>query len=219
MSKIKQFLIGTPISSDEEQHQRLRKAIALPVFASDAISSTAYATDEILVVLLIGAGIGKAAFTPLLPIAIVVCVLLVIVVLSYSQTIHAYPSGGGAYIVSRENLGTLPALVAGSSLLVDYILTVSVSVAGGVLAMRTAFGFSSSMAVPLCLACVFVMTVMNLRGVKESGAVFAGPTYFYIIMLIILIATGLYRIFIQHIGPIPESMLSSDALEISKGTK
>lgn len=219
MSKIKQFLIGTPISSDEEQHQRLRKAIALPVFASDAISSTAYATDEILVVLLLGAGIGKAAFTPLLPIAIVVCVLLVIVVLSYSQTIHAYPSGGGAYIVSRENLGTLPALVAGSSLLVDYILTVSVSVAGGVLAMRTAFGFSSSMAVPLCLACVFVMTVMNLRGVKESGAVFAGPTYFYIIMLIILIVTGLYRIFIQHIGPIPESMLSSDALEISKGTK
>jgi amino acid transporter len=218
MSKIKKFLIGNPISSAEEQHQRLRKAIALPVFASDAISSTAYATDEILVVLLIGAGIGRAAFLPLIPIAIVVCVLLVIVVLSYSQTIHAYPSGGGAYIVSRENLGKTPALVAGSSLLVDYILTVAVSVAGGVLAMRTAFDFSHSWTVPLCLACVFIMTVMNLRGVKESGAAFAGPTYFYIIMLIILIVTGLYRIFVQHIGPIPESMLSEEAIDISKGT-
>ena len=218
MSKIKKFLIGNPISSAEEQHQRLRKAIALPVFASDAISSTAYATDEILVVLLIGAAIGKAAFGPLIPIAIVVCVLLVIVVLSYSQTIHAYPSGGGAYIVSRENLGKTPALVAGSSLLVDYILTVAVSVAGGVLAMRTAFDFSHSWTVPLCLLCVFTMTVMNLRGVKESGAAFAGPTYFYIIMLVILIITGLYRIFVQHIGPIPESMLSREAVEISKGT-
>jgi len=218
MSKIKKFLIGNPISSAEEQHQRLRKAIALPVFASDAISSTAYATDEILVVLVIGAGIGRAAFLPLIPIAIVVCVLLVIVVLSYSQTIHAYPSGGGAYIVSRENLGKTPALVAGSSLLVDYILTVAVSVAGGVLAMRTAFDFSHSWTVPLCLACVFIMTVMNLRGVKESGAAFAGPTYFYIIMLIILIVTGLYRIFVQHIGPIPESMLSREAVELSKGT-
>lgn len=218
MSKIKDFLIGKPISSAEEQHQRLRKAIALPVFASDAISSTAYATDEILVVLLIGAGIGSKAFAPLLPIAIIVCILLVIVVLSYRQTIHAYPSGGGAYIVSRENLGSTPALIAGSSLLVDYILTVSVSVAGGVLAIRTAFGFDRSMAVPLCLICVFIMTIMNLRGVKESGAAFAGPTYFYIIMLIILIITGFYRIFVQHVGPIPESMLSDEAIEIAKGT-
>jgi amino acid transporter len=218
MSKIKNFLIGKPISSAEEQHQRLRKAIALPVFASDAISSTAYATDEILVVLLIGAGIGRRAFAPLLPIAIIVCILLVIVVLSYRQTIHTYPSGGGAYIVSRENLGSTPALIAGSSLLVDYILTVSVSVAGGVLAMRTAFGLDRSMAVPLCLACVFVMTIMNLRGVKESGAAFAGPTYFYIVMLVILIITGFYRIFVQHVGPIPESMLSAEAVDIAKGT-
>jgi amino acid transporter len=218
MSKIKDFLIGKPISSAEEQHQRLRKAIALPVFASDAISSTAYATDEILVVLLIGAGIGSRAFAPLLPIAIIVCILLVIVVMSYRQTIHAYPSGGGAYIVSRENLGSTPALIAGSSLLVDYILTVSVSVAGGVLAIRTAFGFDRSMAVPLCLICVFIMTIMNLRGVKESGAAFAGPTYFYIIMLIILIITGFYRIFVQHVGPIPESMLSDEARDIAKGT-
>jgi len=217
MASIKKFLIGNPLASDQEQHQRLSKKIALPVFASDAISSTAYATDEILVVLLIGAGVGAKAFTPLLPIAIIVCVLLAIVVMSYRQTIMAYPSGGGAYIVSRENLGSLPALVAGSSLLVDYILTVSVSVAGGVLAIRTATGIDRAYTVPLCLLCIFIMTVMNLRGVKESGAAFAGPTYFYIVMLIILIVTGLYRIFVQHIGPIPEEMLSKEAAELAAG--
>ncbi len=219
MAPLKRILIGKPISSSEEQHQRLSKKIALPVFASDAISSTAYATDEILVVTLLGAGVGAAAFRPLVPIAIVVCVLLVIVVTSYRQTIHAYPSGGGAYIVSRENLGVIPSLVAGSSLLVDYILTVAVSVAGGVLAIRTATGFGSRWTVPLCLLCVLVMTVMNLRGVKESGAAFAGPTYFYIVMLLLLIATGLYRIFIQHVGPIPESLLSEEAIAESKLTK
>jgi amino acid transporter len=217
MASIKKFLIGKPLASDQEQHQRLSKKIALPVFASDAISSTAYATDEILVVLLIGAGVGASAFTPLLPIAIIVCVLLAIVVLSYRQTIMAYPSGGGAYIVSRENLGSTPSLVAGSALLVDYILTVSVSVAGGVLAIRTATGIDRAYTVPLCLLCIFVMTVMNLRGVKESGAAFAGPTYFYIAMLIILIVTGLYRIFVQHIGPIPEEMLSEEAVELAAG--
>ena len=219
MAPLKQILIGRPISSADEHHQRLSKKIALPVFASDAISSTAYATDEILVVLLLQAGIGVSAFRPLVPIAIVVCVLLVIVVISYRQTIMAYPSGGGAYIVSRENLGTLPALVAGSSLLVDYILTVSVSVAGGVLAIRTATGFDTKWTVPVCLLCVFIMTVMNLRGVKESGSAFAGPTYFYIVMLITLISVGLYRIYVQHVGPIPEAMLSDEAREVREGAK
>jgi amino acid transporter len=219
MTRLKRFLIGKPLASSEEQHQRLSKLIALPVFASDAISSTAYATDEVLVVLLLQAGIGATAFRPLIPIAIIVCVLLAIVVTSYRQTIMAYPSGGGAYIVSRENLGPIPALVAGSSLLVDYILTVSVSVAGGVLAIRTATGFDSRWTVPLCLLCIFVMTVMNLRGVKESGAAFAGPTYFYIVMLVILIATGLFRIFVQHVGPIPDALLSDEAREIREGTK
>ena len=130
MAALKKILLGDPLSSEDEQHQRLSKKIALPVFASDAISSTAYATDEILVVVVLQAGVGLTAFRPLIPIAIVVCVLMAIVVTSYRQTIHAYPSGGGAYIVSRENLGTVPALVAGSSLLVDYILTVAVSVSG-----------------------------------------------------------------------------------------
>jgi amino acid transporter len=211
---LKRILIGQPIASSEEHHQRLSRLIALPVFASDAISSTAYATDEILVVLLLQAKIGSKAWGPIIPIAIVVCVLLAIVVLSYRQTIHAYPSGGGSYIVSRENLGEIPSLIAGSSLLVDYILTVSVSVAGGVLAIKTATGFSSRWTVPVCLLCVLVMTLMNLRGVKESGAAFAGPTYFYIVMLVILILTGLYRIFVQHVGPIPDSILSKDAKEV-----
>ncbi|MBU6241096.1 MAG: APC family permease [Acidobacteria bacterium] len=219
MSRIKEFLIGKPLSSADEGHQRLSRVIALPVFGSDAISSTAYATDEILVVLLLQAGIGAAAFTKLIPLAIVVCVLMAIVVTSYRQTINAYPSGGGAYIVSRENLGVTPSLVAGASLLVDYILTVAVSVAGGVLAIRTATGFDTKWTVPICLICVFVMTVMNLRGVKESGAAFAGPTYFYIVMLIALIVTGLWRIFVQHIGPIPTSMLSAEAREIAAGGK
>ncbi len=219
MAKIKRILVGKPIPSTDEHHQRLSKKIALPVFASDAVSSTAYATDEIVAVLLLQAYIGQRAFGPLIPIAIVVCVLLAIVVVSYRQTIFAYPSGGGAYIVSRENLGKVPSLVAGASLLVDYILTVSVSVAGGVLAIRTATGLDKSWAVPLCLACVFVMTVMNLRGVKESGAAFAGPTYFYVVMLFLLIVTGLWRIFVQHVGPIPQSLLSSEAIEASTLTK
>lgn len=213
MAALKRILLGSPLSSADEHHQRLSKKIALPVFASDAISSTAYATDEILVVIVLQAGVGVTAFQPLVPIALVVCALMVIVVLSYRQTIMAYPSGGGAYIVSRENLGVIPSLVAGASLLVDYILTVAVSVAGGVLAIRTATGFDHQWTVPVCLLCVAVMTVMNLRGVKESGAAFAGPTYFYIVMLIALIATGLYRIFVQHVGPIPDSLLSEAARE------
>jgi amino acid transporter len=216
MAGLKELLIGKPISSEEEAHQRLRKIVALPVFASDAISSTAYATDEILVVLLLQAGIGMAAFNYLPGIAIVVCVLLAIVVMSYRQTIFAYPSGGGAYIVSRENLGTVPSLVAGASLLVDYILTVAVSVAGGVLAIRTATGFNNRWTVPICLACVVLMTVMNLRGVRESGAAFAGPTYFYVLMLMILLITGFYRVFVEHIGPIPDKILSQEAIEAGR---
>src|SRR5262245_32999059 len=124
---LKRIFIGAPIASAEEAHQRLTKKAAVTVFASDPIPPTTHATDEILIVLL-GGGIGLAAFTKLVPIAIVVCILLTIVVISYRQTLFAYPSGGGSYIVSRENLGTVPALVAGASLLTDYTLTVAVSV-------------------------------------------------------------------------------------------
>ncbi|MGD9702301.1 MAG: APC family permease [Acidimicrobiia bacterium] len=216
---LKRLFIGTPIASSEEHHQRLSKKVALPVFASDAISSTAYATDEILIVLLLQASVGAVAFTKLVPIAIIVVVLLVIVVTSYTQTIHAYPSGGGSYIVSRENLGTMPSLVAASSLLVDYILTVAVSVAGGVLAIRSAFGFDNKWTVPMCLLCVLGMTLANLRGVRESGALFAPPTYIYVLMLLLLIGIGCYRIYVRDLGPIPIDQLSDEAREFSEGAK
>src|SRR5687768_16487024 len=151
LSIAKRLLIGRPIATSEEGHQRLHKRVALPIFASDAISSTAYATDEVVLVLALQAGVGLAAFDKLVPIAIVVAILLTIVVLSYRQTIHAYPSGGGAYVVSRENIGEVPSLVAGASLLTDYILTVAVSVDVGVLAIQSAFDFDSQWRVPLCL--------------------------------------------------------------------
>ncbi len=220
MSLLKRVLIGNPISTADEGHQRIPKKVALPVFASDAISSTAYATDEILVVLLGQAAIGYAAFTKLIPIAVIVAILLVIVITSYRQTIFAYPSGGGSYIVSKENLGSIPSLVAGSSLLVDYILTVAVSVAGGTLAIRSAFGFDNKWTVPICLACVLVMTIANLRGLKESGAVFAPPTYIYVISLLALIVVGLVRIFIlKNISEIDPAKVSEEAKKLSQGAK
>lgn len=220
---LKRLVIGTPIASADEGHQRLGKKIALPVFASDAISSTAYATDEILHVLLsvsVGAGVGYAAFGKLVPIAIVVAVLLLIVVTSYRQTIYAYPSGGGSYVVSKENLGKVPSLVAGSSLLVDYILTVAVSVSAGVLAIRSAFGFDAKWTVPLCLFCVLMMTLANLRGLKESGALFAPPTYIYVLSLMLLIVVGLVRIFIlKNINEIDPASVSKEAVELSESAK
>jgi len=219
VSLAKRLFIGKPIATSDEGHHRLPKRVALPVFASDAISSTAYATDEILIVLLTQAGIGAAAFGKLVPLAVVVAVLLTIVVLSYRQTIYAYPMGGGSYVVSRENLGRTPSLVAGASILTDYILTVAVSVAGGVLAMQSAFGFSNDWRVPLCLAIIFVMTLANLRGVRESGAIFAPPTYLYIVMLVLLISVGLFRVFVQDLGEIPFETLSEEARELAEGSK
>ena len=221
---VKRILVGRPLATHEEEHQRLPKRIALPVFASDAISSTAYATDEILVVLLAQAGIGAAAWHYLTPLAVVVCILLTVVVLSYRQTIYAYPNGGGSYIVSRENLGTIPSLVAGASLLVDYILTVAVSIAAGVLAITSAVPAWSADRVEICLAMVLMMMLANLRGLKESGLMFAPPTYIYVASLMLLIVVGLYRIFVQDLGPIDvdalvaNGQLSSEALELSQGT-
>jgi amino acid transporter len=200
-STLKRILIGPPIASSEEHHQRLIKIIALAVFASDAISSTAYATEEILLVL-IAAG-GEAAFDDLVPISIVVVILLAIVVTSYRQTVYAYPSGGGSYIVSRENLGETPSLVAGSSLLVDYVLTVAVSVAGGVAAITSALATLRPYRVEICIGFIVLMTVANLRGVKESGRLFAGPTYIYVFALLTLIGYGLWQVYVNGLGPIP----------------
>lgn len=220
---IKRVLLGRPLGTHEEEHQRLKKRIALPVFASDAISSTAYATDEILLVLLSQAAIGAAAWQYLTPLAVVVCVLLTIVVISYRQTIHAYPSGGGSYIVSKENLGTMPSLVAGASLLTDYILTVAVSIAAGVLAITSAVPSWAPYRVEICLGMIVVMMLANLRGLKESGSLFAPPTYIYIVSLMLLIVVGLYRIYVQDLGPmdvealVASGDLSEEALEFSEG--
>ena len=217
---LKRLVIGRPIASADEGHQRLPKKVALPVFASDALSSTAYATDEIVHVLLVGAGIGVLAFSKLVPIAIVVAILLIIVITSYRQTIHAYPGGGGSYMVSKDNLGTIPSLVAASSLLVDYILTVAVSVSGGVLAMRSAFGFDNLWTVPIALLCVMLPTLANLRGLKESGALFAPPTYLYVVSLAALILYGLYRVFVaKNIDPIDPASVSEEAKELAEGAK
>jgi amino acid transporter len=222
---LKRILVGPPLATHEEEHQRLKKRIALPVFASDAISSTAYATDEILLVLLGQAAIGAAAWQYLTPLAVVVCVLLTIVVLSYRQTIHAYPNGGGSYIVSKENLGTIPSLVAGASLLVDYILTVAVSIAAGVLAITSAVPAWADYRVLICLGMIVLMMLANLRGLKESGALFAPPTYVYVASLVLLIVVGLYRVFVQDLGPIDVEALvgsgdlSHEALELTEGTK
>src|SRR6478609_8719257 len=216
MGLLKRFVVGEPLATSEEQHQRLGRPTALAVFASDAISSTAYATEEILLVLVPLAGL--AALTDLLPISAIVIVLLTIVITSYRQTIFAYPSGGGSYVVSRENLGETPSLVAGAALLTDYILTVAVSVAGGVLAIQSAIEFDSKWRVPICLALIALMTVANLRGLKESGALFAPPTYLYVIMLMLLIVVGLYKIYFKDLGPIPLSELSQQARELSRDT-
>ncbi|HNI34277.1 MAG TPA: APC family permease [Microthrixaceae bacterium] len=198
-STLKRILIGRPLATDEADHQRISKTIGLAVFSSDAISSTAYATGEVMLVLVGAAGLyanrgsalGVEDTPDLLPwIAGLVVVLLAIVANSYRQTIHAYPDGGGAYIVSRENLGEIPSLVAGGSLLIDYVLTVSVSIAAGVLAMYSAFPSLKDYRVEICLGFVFLLTVANLRGVKESGKYFALPTYAYMVAMAMFITWG-----------------------------
>jgi amino acid transporter len=201
----KRTLIGRPLATAEQEHQRLPKTIALATFSSDAISSTAYATEEILFVIAAGASSLALGLDRLVPIAVVVAVLLVIVSISYRQTIHAYPSGGGSYIVSRENLGENPSLVAGASLLVDYILTVAVSIASGVAAILSipTFHGMEDIRVPLCIGLVALVTMANLRGIKESGRAFAVPTYIYIVALTAMVAIGLWRVLFGDVDPIP----------------
>jgi amino acid transporter len=209
-SALKRLLVGRPLSSAESEHQRLSKTIALAVFSSDAISSTAYATEEILRVLVPLA--GMAALDDLIPIAFVVVILLAIVAFSYRQTIYAYPSGGGSYVVSRENLGVNPSLVAGASLLTDYVLTVSVSVAAGVAAITSAFPELRSRTVPICLLLILLITLANLRGVKESGRTFAVPTYVYIFSLALLVGIGLFRSFSGSLGRLAPDPLALEEI-------
>ncbi len=192
---LKRVLVGDPISTEQAQHERLNRKTALAVFSSDALSSVAYSTEAILLVLLAA---GTVAIGYLVPIIIGITFLLWILTLSYRQTIHAYPSGGGAYIVAKDNLGTQSGLVAGASLLVDYILTVAVSVSAGVAAITSAtqgtrLDFLHEHRVTLCIVLVVFIALINLRGVRESGAIFAGPTYLFILSMLALVVVGFIR--------------------------
>jgi len=193
------WLFGRPLATADAPHQTIGKFIGLAVFASDALSSTAYATQEILFIL---AAAGTMAFGFVFPIAIAIVILLAIVTLSYEQIIHAYPDGGGAYIVSRDNMGELPALIAGASLLIDYILTVAVSVSSGVAQLVSAYPELFEFRVPLSVVAVFAITLLNLRGVKESGAAFAFPSYFFVVMMYLTVGIGLFRYFTGSLGSV-----------------
>lgn len=207
---IRRLLIGKPLKTNDAIHQRLNKAKALAVFSSDALSSSAYATEAILLVL-IAAGTGALSIS--MPIALLITTLLLVVAFSYYQTIHAYPNGGGAYIVSKDNLGAIPGLTAAASLLIDYILTVAVSVSAGVAALTSAFPELLPFRIVLALVIVAFVTVMNLRGVKESGTFFAIPTYAFIIGVFTLIGIGLFRVLT---GAIPE--MSPEAIVAAEQT-
>lgn len=190
IQRAKRFFLGEPLHNATFSHQRLSNPVALAVFSSDALSSVAYATQEILLVLVVA---GAAAMKLTLPVAIAISSLLIIVVISYRQTIKAYPHGGGSYSVAKENLGDVPGLTAGASLLVDYVLTVAVSVSAGVAAITSAFPAAYPYRVEIAIACVVLLTLANLRGVKESGALFAGPTYAFVALLAVTILVGIYK--------------------------
>ena len=191
------WLIGHPLSTADAPHQTIGKVVGLAVFASDALSSTAYATQEILGVI---AAAGAIAYGYLFPISLGIITLLTIVTISYEQTIHAYPGGGGAYIVARDNLGELPAQTAGAALLTDYILTVSVSISSGVAQIVSAYPALFPYRVWLAVIAVLFIMLMNLRGVKESGKAFAVPTYFFVLMMAITVGFGIFRYFTGSLG-------------------
>jgi amino acid transporter len=203
-SLVKRLLLGRPLATSEQGEQKVPKLVALPTFSADAISSTAYATEEILVVITAGSSGLALGLAKLVPISLVVAGLLVVVVTSYRQTLFAYPNGGGSYIVSRDNLGRYPSLVAAAALLIDYVLTVAVSISAGVAAIVSLPALQSlaSHRVALCLVAIAAITVANLRGVKQSGALFAAPTYTYIALMVILVGYGLFRTYLGHIQPV-----------------
>ncbi len=192
-----QWLIGRPLQTADAPHQTIGKAIGLAVFASDALSSTAYATQEIMMILAIA---GSGALGYVFPISLAIVALMTIVTISYQQTIHAYPGGGGAYIVARDNLGELPAQTAGAALLTDYILTVAVSISSGVAQITSAFPELHIYRVEIAVVMVFLIMLINLRGVKESGTTFAIPTYFFILAMVLTVGTGFFRYLTGSLG-------------------
>jgi len=197
---LKHVVVGKPIASSHAHHERLSRITGLAVLSSDALSSVAYATEEVLRVLILA---GTAAFSFASPIAFVIAAILAIVVFSYRQTIYAYPTGGGAYLVSKDNLGELPALVAAGSLLIDYILTVAVSIAAGVAALTSAFPDWHLSRVELTLGFVALLMIGNLRGIRESGRIFAIPTYFFIVTTLLLVGVGTWRALAGSATPFP----------------
>jgi amino acid transporter len=199
--RLKNKLLGPPLHTEELEHERLGKPTALAVFASDNLSSSAYATEEILRVLIPFFGIG--AFALVTPITVGWLVVLGFLILSYRQTIKAYPTAGGAYMVTRDNFGLLPAQVAGVALLTDYVLTVSVSVAAGTAALASAFSAFQPWILPISIFFVVLISIGNLRGVKESGKIFAVPTYFFIISMAVLMFWGGYQLVLGHLPKIP----------------
>ncbi len=198
-TRTKRLVVGRPIPSHAAHHERLSRFTGLAVLSSDPLSSVAYATEEILRVLIV-AGVGTLYFST--PIAVLIASILAVVVFSYRQTIHAYPNGGGAYIVAKENLGEVPALVAAAALLIDYVLTVSVSIAAGVAAITSAFPGGGLNPVFLAIGFVAVLTVGNLRGIRESGRLFALPTYFFVVSLLVLIGIGAWQVLTGRIVPV-----------------
>lgn len=195
------FLIGDPLATAEAPHQAIRKIVGLAVFASDALSSTAYATQEMLVVL---AAVGTMAFGVAVPMSLAIVVLLAIVVASKEQTIYAYPEGGGAYTVARDNLGDTSAAVAGAALLFDYILTVAVSISSGVAQITSAFPVLFTHRVELAVGLALLVMLVNLRGVRESGTIFAIPTYFFVIMMFTIVIIGLLRYLTGSLGMVTD---------------
>jgi len=200
---LKRLLVGKPIPSHLAHHERLSRVTGLAVLSSDALSSVAYATDFILATLLV-AGVG--AFVYAVPISLVIATLLAIVAFSYRQTIHAYPTGGGAYIVAKENIGPTAGLIAAASLLVDYTLTVAVSISAGVLAITSAFPQLDPYRVTMCLVSLAILMFGNLRGIRESGNIFAVPTYFFVVSIALLLGAGLYRYLTGGIVPLETSL-------------
>src|SRR5438034_5434012 len=187
---MKRFLLGRPRETGEMDETLLSKTLALRIFSADPLSSVAYATEAAMVVLV---GVSVAALNLVLPISIAIAAVLAIVVVSYTQTVRAYETSGGAYVVAKDNLGTLPSLVAAAALLVDYVLTVAVSVTAGVLAVTSAAPSLASHQVGLSLVFVVLLTVVNLRGVRESGVLFALPTYGFVAVMFAMVGTGVGR--------------------------
>ena len=198
ISHVKRIVIGSPIPTGKAGQERLTKFKALAVLSSDAISSVAYATEAILINL-VAAGSGHLGLA--FPISMVIIALLTVVAISYRQTIPAYPNGGGSYIVAKDNLGTTVGLVAAAALLIDYVLNVAVSVSAGVLNLASLFGGLSPYIVPIGVTLVVLITLVNLRGVRESGTFFAFPTYFFVVTAMLLILIGVVKAFVFHHQP------------------